>query len=400
VKPAPLTGVRVLEIGEALAGPFTCTLLADFGATVVKVERPGTGDSMRHMGPEINEVGLWWTVTGRGKRSIVVDLKNDAGPGLVRRLAVEWADVVVENFRPGVLDRLQLGWDQLHLADPELIMVRVSGFGQFGPYAHERGFGKIAEGFSGATNLTGHGTEPPVQPGYSLGDATTGTFAALGVLLALRTREQGSGGQLIDLALYESLFRLIEWQIPLAAHSDVRVVRNGNAFPFEEAFITDICQCKDGSAMVVSAATAVVIDRLRTFLSDHGSVAEALGTDSGMLEELRAYALSVPGSEGIDALREAGLVAGLVWTAEQLLENDHIWERENIIRHNHPDIGEILMPGIVPRLSETPGAVTRPAPGVGEHNEEVLSECLGLDHNEVEALLRAGVIAGGERTPS
>jgi crotonobetainyl-CoA:carnitine CoA-transferase CaiB-like acyl-CoA transferase len=207
---APLTGVRVLELGEALAGPLTCTLLADFGATVIKVERPGAGDSMRAMGPRRDGVGLWWSVTGRGKRSIALDLKSAEGREALRTLAGEWADVIVENFRPGVLERNGIVWDELHAVNPRAILVRISGFGQTGPYAQRRGFGKIAEGFSGATNLTGNRDAAPVQPGYSLGDATTAMFAVMGSLLALLHRDRGGEGQVIDLALYEGLLRLIE----------------------------------------------------------------------------------------------------------------------------------------------------------------------------------------------
>jgi crotonobetainyl-CoA:carnitine CoA-transferase CaiB-like acyl-CoA transferase len=263
VMAGPLSGLKVLELGEALAGPLTCTLLGDFGASVIKVERPGAGDSMRTMGPVRDGVGLWWTVTGRGKRSIALDLKSPDGREVLSALATRWADVVVENFRPGVLERNGIVWDELHAANPGVILVRISGFGQSGPYAARRGFGKIAEGFSGATNLTGHRDGPPVQPGYSLGDATTAMFAVVGALLALFARERGGHGQVIDLALYEGLLRLIEWQLPLEAHGELAVTRNGNSFPFEDAFITDIVTCADGESVIYSAATAVHLARLR-----------------------------------------------------------------------------------------------------------------------------------------
>jgi crotonobetainyl-CoA:carnitine CoA-transferase CaiB-like acyl-CoA transferase len=386
----PLAGVRVLELGEALAGPLTCTLLADFGAEVVKIERLGSGDSMRDMGPKRNGVGLWWAVTGRGKRSITVDMKTPAGRDVVHRLATGWADVVVENFRPGVLERHGLGWDELHGANPSVILVRISGFGQTGPYSDRRGFGKIAEGFSGATNLTGQRDEAPVQPGYSLGDATTATFGAFGALLALFARERGTEGQVIDLALYEGLLRMIEWQLPLAAHTDIPVRRNGSAFPFEDAFITGIALCADGDSVIYSAATAVHLERLREFLRTVGE--HDLATSEAVVQAVRRWAATVPSTEAAKALTEADLVAGPVMTAEQLLDEPHLRARDNVITLTHPDLGDVVMPGVVPRLGTTPGAVSRPAPRLGADTVDILTGIVGLDEGRVQELVESGAV--------
>jgi crotonobetainyl-CoA:carnitine CoA-transferase CaiB-like acyl-CoA transferase len=390
--PAPLDGLRVLELGEALAGPLTCTLLGDFGADVVKVERPGAGDSMRQMGPQIDGVGLWWTVTGRGKRSIAVDLKRPEGQGVVHALATGWADVIVENFRPGVLERNGLGWEVLHAANPAVILVRISGFGQTGPYASRRGFGKIAEGFSGATNLTGRPDEPPVQPGFSLGDATTATFGVIGALLAIVARDRDGGGQLVDLALYEGLLRLIEWQLPLAAHTDAEVTRNGNAFPFEDAFITDIVACADGESVIYSAATAVHLARLRTFLESTG-VRDGLGTSAGVVAAVRLWASGATSSDALAALGGADLVAGAVFTPGQLLSDPHIQDRHNIVEVKHPRLGNTVMPGVIPRLSVTPGAVQGPAPELGADTRTVLADVLGMGTGAIERLLADGAVA-------
>jgi crotonobetainyl-CoA:carnitine CoA-transferase CaiB-like acyl-CoA transferase len=325
----PLQGLKVLELGEALAGPLTCTLLGDFGATVVKVERPGSGDSMRSMGPQRGGVGLWWTVTGRGKRSVALDVKSKDGREALWTLATRWADIVVENFRPGVLERIGLAWDDLHATNPSVILVRISGFGQFGPYAHRRGFGKIAEGFSGATNLTGLRDAPPMQPGFSLGDATTATFGVIGALLALFARERGGTGQVVDLALYEGLFRLIEWQLPLEAHSDVEVRRNGNAFPFEDAFITDIVRCGDGASVIYSAATAVHLARLRKFLRDTGA-ASSLESSADVVAAVREWSATVSSDAALAALTGAELVAGAVLTPGQLLTDPHKSPRQHL----------------------------------------------------------------------
>lgn len=388
----PLDGVCVLELGEALAGPLTCTLLADFGATVVKVERPVLGDSMRRMGPRKKGVGLWWTVTGRGKLSIAVDLKGEGGRSIVWRLATQWADVVVENFRPGVLERHGLSWEEMHAANPRVVLARISGFGQTGPYSDRRGFGKIAEGFSGATNLTGQREQPPVQPGYALGDASTALFAALGTMFALFARERGADGQMIDLALYEGLLRLVEWQIPLTAHTDVEVVRNGNAFPFDDAFITDILGCADDRSVIVSAATSAQLDKLRTFTAAV-SPGVAPNTSGEVVAALQAWASSLAGDKVRDSLAAAGLVVGQVFSARDLLADEHIRARGNIIGLDHPDIGEVLMPGVVPAMSGTPGGVWRAAPRLGADTVEVLSSILGMAEDEISALLRSGEAA-------
>jgi crotonobetainyl-CoA:carnitine CoA-transferase CaiB-like acyl-CoA transferase len=391
---APLAGVKVLELGEALAGPLTCTLLADFGATVIKVERPGAGDSMRTMGPQRGGVGLWWSVTGRGKRSIALDLKSPDGREALRTLAGEWADVVVENFRPGVLERNGIVWDELHAANPAVTLVRISGFGQTGPYAQRRGFGKIAEGFSGATNLTGHRGAPPVQPGYSLGDATTAMFAVMGSLLALLHRERGGEGQVIDLALYEGLLRLIEWQVPLQAHGDLPVTRNGNSFPFEDAFITDIVTCADGESIIYSAATAVHLARLREFLRGTGISTGAGGTSADVVAAVRAWAATVTSDAVLEGFSGANLVAGQVMTPQHLLTDPHVHARENIVALAHPRLGKVSMPGIVPKLSATPGAITRPAPELGDSTVEMLAEVVGFDADRIEAMLASGAAAG------
>jgi crotonobetainyl-CoA:carnitine CoA-transferase CaiB-like acyl-CoA transferase len=385
----PLRGVNVLELGEALAGPLTCTLLGDFGASVIKVERPGSGDSMRTMGPVRDGVGLWWTVTGRGKRSIALDLKTPDGRAALQALATRWADVVVENFRPGVLERTGIVWEELHAANPSVVLVRISGFGQTGPYAERRGFGKIAEGFSGATNLTGHRGSPPVQPGYSLGDATTALFAVMGALLALFARERGAPGQVIDLALYEGLLRLIEWQVPLEAHGDLAVTRNGNSFPFEDAFITDIVTCADGESVIYSAATAVHLARLREFLRD-ARVAGADGDSADVVAAVRRWAAAVPGAEVLAAFGAANLVAGVVMTPGHLLADPHVRARDNIVELPHPTLGPVSMPGIVPSLSGTPGELTGPAPELGGDTVRVLAEVVGFDAARIQDMLASG----------
>jgi crotonobetainyl-CoA:carnitine CoA-transferase CaiB-like acyl-CoA transferase len=307
--------------------------------------------------------------------------------------------VVVENFRPGVLESHGLDWDSLHATNPALVVVRLSGYGQTGPYSHRRGFGKIAEGFSGATNLTGNRRDPPLQPGYPLGDGTTALFAALGTMFALFARERGAPGQLIDLALYEGLLRLVEYQIPLAAHSDVEVSRNGNAFPFDDAFITDIVRCADDRAVIVSAATSTQLAKLRDHMAAADAVEAPLVSSADVVAALRVWAATLPGDEVLQSLADAGLVAGPVLSATDLLVNEHIRARENVIAVAHPDIGDVLMPGVVPRMSGTPGEVSRAAPRLAADTHEVLSEFLGLSEVEISTLLAVGAVAVGTASP-
>jgi crotonobetainyl-CoA:carnitine CoA-transferase CaiB-like acyl-CoA transferase len=346
------------------------------------------------MGPQRDGVGLWWTVTGRGKRSVALDLKSEDGRAAVWTLATQWADVIVENFRPGVLERMGLDWDSLHAASPSVILVRISGFGQFGPYSSRRGFGKIAEGFSGATNLTGARDAAPIQPGFSLGDATTATFGVIGALMALFSRERGGRGQVVDLALYEGLLRLIEWQLPLAAHSDVEVRRNGNAFPFEDAFITDIVNCANGESIIYSAATAAHLARLRKFLIGIGT-AKPLESSADVVGVVREWAATVSSEAALAAFTEADLVAGPVVTPKQLLADPHLRARENIVELTHPELGGVVMPGIVPRLSDTPGRLGLPAPRLGEHTRRVLTDLVGLTPDKIEEMIADGVAEDG-----
>lgn len=391
----PLEGIRVIELGHALAGPLAGTLLGDFGADVVKVERPGTGDSLREMGPKFNDSGVWWAVTGRNKRSVCIDLKHSRGRELVLAL-VGRADVLIENFRPGVLDRLGLGWENVRATFPRLVMLRVSGYGQSGPYTERGGFGKIAEAFAGATHLTGEPEGPPVHPGFSLGDATTGLMGAFGVMMALYERDRSGRGQLIDLALYESLFRLIEWQVPLQQLLGETAWRNGARFPFDGAFITDICQTSNGESVVVSAATTESLDRLRAFVNAEGRKPATDDTDGGVVDGLRSWIAEHTRDEALGRLRAEGLVVGPVLSAADIVEDPHIRARGSIATVQSRDGTEIPMPTALPVLSETPGSVRWAGPRLGEHTEEVLTETLGLTRAQCIDLAEEGVIALAE----
>lgn len=380
----------MLELGHAIAGPFAATLLGDFGAEVIKVERPGAGDGQREMGPKLNGLGLWWAVIGRGKKSVTIDLQTAEGQRLFKDL-VRTADVIVENFRPGALDRLGLGWDDLRAEHPSLIMLRISGFGQTGPYSARRGFGKIAEAFSGATNLTGLSDRDPVHPSYSLGDLSCGLMGAYGVLLAVLHRDRTGQGQMIDLALYEPLFRMIEWQIPLHNQLGVDVRRAGNQFPFA-AFVIDISQTRDGHHVVFSAATLEMLSRLERLLEEEGVTLPTPRSDTALADGVRDWIAAHSWEEVLERFERGGLVAGLVYTPADLATDPHIAARRNIIDVPHERVGHISMPGVVPSLSETPGAVSTAAPELGQHTDEVLHQLLGLSAAEIQPLREKGVV--------
>ncbi|HVX22348.1 MAG TPA: CaiB/BaiF CoA-transferase family protein [Acidimicrobiales bacterium] len=392
----PMTGVRVIEFGLAIAGPYACSMLGDLGAEVIKVESRTGGDSHRRMGPSHNGATLWWTVVGRNKKSVTLDVKTEEGRAVFLDLVAR-SDALVENFRPGVLEGLGLDPDTLFGANPDLVVARVSGFGQTGPYASRRGFGKIAEAFSGASNLTGEADGNPIHPGYSLGDTVTGLTAAFAITAALRARDLGHGGQVIDLALYEGLFRMIDWQIPVAALTGLNARRQGVGFPLAGAFLTGIWPASDGRYVVVSAATADTQERIFRLLQQEGELAGmewAFDPDVvGEIVKATERWIAVNPSERVfQVFEDAGAVAGIVHEPMTLLEDPHIRARQNIVDVEHPTAGTIPMPGVVPAMSATPGRVRHVAPELGQHTDEVLASVLGYDPERIATLRASGVV--------
>lgn len=382
--------IRVLELGHVVAGPFAGSLMGDFGAEVIKVEKPGVGDSLRHMGPKDGPDSLWWTVAGRNKKSVAIDLSSQQGQDLCRHLVAE-SDVVIENFRPGTLDRWGIGWESLKSINNQLIMLRISGFGQTGEYSNRPGFGKIAEAFSGATNLTGHPSMPPVQPGYSLGDLTCGLMGAYAIAMALHARDTRGVGDVIDLALYEPLFRMIEWQLPLA-QAGLGIERNGNKFPFQGAFIVDICETKDECNLVISAASKAMLERLTRLLIADGVVADEESDQSIMEEGLRAWVGERSLEHASDELSTAGIVSWPVFGPVELMNDPHIKSRGNVVRVKTWNGGMVAMPDVVPSMSTSPGRVKWSGPSLGFHTDSVLAEVLKLGTEEIHGLRASGII--------
>jgi crotonobetainyl-CoA:carnitine CoA-transferase CaiB-like acyl-CoA transferase len=360
----PLEGIRVLEFAHAMAGPFCGGLLADFGAEVIKVERRGTGDSLRRMGP-VGAESLWFTINGRGKRSVEVDLAAPEDNAYVKRLVAS-SDVVVENYRPGAMERFGLGWEDVEKLNPRTVMLRISGFGRGGPYSDRPGFGKIAEAFSGATNITGYQDTPPVHPGYSLGDLTSGVFGAWGIMLALFERERSGKGQMIDLALYDGLFRMIEWQVPFWEKLGIDAERAGASFPFEGAFVTEVCPASDGAYIVVSAATTSTIENLIGFLRREGEYTAEKSDSREASAALRRWVAARPAEEAIAQLSAVRVVTDRVYRPSDLAQDPHLAARGSLVTVETEDYGEVRMPGPVPRLSRTPGRIASPAPKLGQ----------------------------------
>ena len=392
----PLDGVRVLELGQVVAGPFCGQVLADLGADVVKVEPPGTGDVLRQWGwsPDGGD-SLWWRVAARGKRSITVDLRTADGQALVRRLARD-VDVVVENFRPGTLERWGLGYEQLTADNAGLVLVRISGFGQDGPYSRRAGYAAVGEAMGGLRALTGYPDRPPVRVGISLGDSLTGLMGALGALAALHERQRTGQGQVVDAAIYESVLALTEGLVPeWAAGAPVRG-RTGTSLAGIAP--SNIYPTADGSVLVAANQDTVFLRLARAMgraelaqdprFADH----RARGAHAEALDELvSGWTVGQRAQDVLAALHEVGVPCGLLYTPADMADDPHFQARQSLVEVTDPDAGPVLMPAVAPRLSRTPGSVRWTGPRLGEHTEQVLAEA-GLSPDDVAGLRAAGVV--------
>lgn len=395
-----LDGIRVVDLGHALAGPFAATMLADFGADVLKIERPESGDPMRRLGMRKDGIPLWWKAAGRNKRSVTLDFTKPRGRELLLDL-IRASDVVVENFRPGTLERHGLGWEDLRAINPRLVMLRISGFGQTGPYRTRPGFGRTAEAMSGAAELTGPSEGPPIHAGYSLADTLTGLMGAFGILLALMGRDRDDSGDCIDLALYEPLFRLIDWQVVVYDQLGVVPHRAGNAFPAAlEGVAAGVARTSDGTWMSYSAATDSVLERLIPLvLGENARHGEMYATE----ESRRANAAHVQeavstwigkhtAAEVRDAFEKSQAVVGEVYSMETIWNDEGYRARGNIVNVEDDDCGSIAMHGIIPHFLSRPGEVRWPGAPLGAHTQDVLVELAGVDVDEIPQLRRDGII--------
>lgn len=397
--PSPLDGVRVVEMGSLLAGPFCGQLLGDFGAEVIKVESPGVGDPMREWGRHRKEDRtLWWPIIARNKKSVTMNLREEEGQDLARKLISE-ADVLVENFRPGTMERWGLGYEELSEINPGLVMVRVSGFGQTGPYRKQAGFGSIGEAMGGIRHVTGFEDQAPPRTGVSLGDSLAATFGALGALTALYHRDARSGrGQVVDVGIYEAVLALMESTIPEYGLTGHIRGRTGTVLPFVAP--SNIYPTREGDYVLIAGNADNVFKRLAEAIGhpewvrdERYATHHARGENMEELDDMISeWTRGRSGDEVLEVMREGGVPAGKVFTAEDMMEDPHYAARENIISVEDPEIGPFPMQNVVPRLTETPGEVRWTGPGLGEHNDEVYAGIIGMDEDERDRLQERGII--------
>ncbi|NUO84795.1 MAG: CoA transferase [Cupriavidus sp.] len=393
-----LEGIRVLELGQLIAGPFAAKTLADFGAHIIKVEPPGQGDPLRKWRMLHEGTSVWWEAQSRNKESVCIDLRQPEGQALVRKLAAE-ADVLIENFRPGTMEKWGLGWDVLHADNPRLIMLRVSGYGQTGPKKDEPGFAAVAEAMAGLRHLTGEPGRAPVRAGLSLGDTIAGLHGAMGVLLALYQRDaRGGEGQVIDVALYESLFNLSESLLPeYSAFGAVRQPAGGalpgiapsNAYP-----------CASGEYVLVAANGDAIFKRLmlaigRADLADDPALERTDGRVARVDEidaAIAAWTRTQTVESALAVLRDAQVPSGRIYTVKDIAEDPHYRARGVIESVTSAGGLTVEVPGVVPKLSASPGAIHDRAPALGEHTDAVLKQA-GFDDAAIADLRARKVIA-------
>lgn len=393
----PLAGVKVVELGTLIAGPFCSRILAEFGAEVVKIEAPGEGDPLRKWRKMYGDTSLWWFVQARNKQSVTVNLKHPDGAEIVRRLVAE-ADIVVENFRPGVLDKLGLGWEALSAINPGLVMVRLSGFGQTGPMAKQPGFGAIGESMGGLRYVTGFPDRPPVKTGISIGDSIAALWGALGALMALRHREVGGGkGQVVDVALYEAVFAMMESLVPEFDVFGFIRERTGNVMPGITPSNTHTT--RDGKHLIIGANGDAIFKRLmraigRPDLADDPELATNAGRDRRATELYGVIDAWTAANDADTVLRvaaEAEVPASRIHSVADMFADPQFLARQMLEHAQLPDGKEFRIPGVVPKLSATPGETRWIGPALGAHNDAVLAR-LGYTPEEVVRLRDGGAI--------
>jgi len=395
--PQALDGLLVLDLATFVAAPVCATLLGEFGAEVIKVEQPGVGDDLRRLGRQLDGVSLWWLTEARNKKSITCNLRAPEGQALIKRLAAR-ADVVTENFRPGTLERWGLGYDALRAVNPGLIMVRISGFGQTGPYRERPGFGRIAAAVSGISYLSGYPDRAPVTPGTpTIPDYLAGVMGAFGALVALQARQRSGEGQVVDVGLYEPILRMLDELIPV--YGATGHVRERIGSGTEYVVPHNHYRARDGRWVAIACTNDRMFYRLlqamgREELRErYATMAQRL-TQRDELERLvQEWVASQDAREALSLLEAAEVPCSLVYSVRDLFEDPHIKARENIVALPGP-LGTLLhMVGVVPRLSLTPGEIRATGPRtIGEHNEEIYLWRLGLTRTELDRLKAQGVI--------
>lgn len=393
-----LQGVRVIELGQLLAGPYCGQLLGDYGAEVIKIEDPKTGDPMRQWGREKpHGQSLWWPIVARNKKCITANLRTPEGQQIVRDLIAS-ADILLENFRPGTLEKWGLGFEELSRINPGLILVRVSGYGQTGPYAPRPGYASVGEAMGGLRYVVGDPDRPPSRCGISLGDSLAATFATLGALAALHYREKTGRGQVVDSAIYESVFAYMESLVPEWVLGGYQRERTGSVLP--NVAPSNVYPTKGGESILIAANMDTVFQRLAAAMgrpelaedpkySSHG----ARGANDRELDEIiSAWSSTMTADEVLDHLNDNAVPCGRVYTAKDMLTDPQFEAREAIVKVPHEVFGEFPMQNIFPRMSETPGSIRWTGPALGEFNDEVYRGLLGYDEARVADYRERGII--------
>ena len=394
----PLAGLKVLEMGQLIAGPFAARTLADFGADVVKIEPPGMGDPLRKWRMLKDGTSVWWQVQSRNKRSVALDLREPDAQEIVRRLAAE-SDVLIENFRPGALEGWGLGPESLLEANPALIVLRVSGYGQTGPYRDRPGFGVVAEAMGGLRHLTGEPGRVPVRVGVSIGDTLAALHGVIGILMALQERQRSGRGQIIDVALYEAVFNIMESLLP--EHDAFGAVRGAAGSALPGIAPSNAYLCADGGYALVAGNGDSIFRRLmsvigRPDLADDPQLADNAGRVARVAEldaAIGAWTAGRSVTEALAALDAASVPAGRIYTVADIAADPHYQARGMLEEVRMDDGSTLAVPGFVPKLSRTPGGHRRNAPTIGQDTDAVLAE-IGLTPTQIAELKRRGVVAG------
>ena len=396
--PGPLAGLKVIELGQLIAGPFAAKTLSDFGADVVKIESPGAGDPLRKWRLLKDGTSVWWQVQSRNKRSVVLDLKNPEAQAIVRQLVLD-ADVLIENFRPGAMEGWGLGPDELLQLNPRLIMLRISGYGQTGPYRDRPGFGVVAEAMGGLRHLTAEPGRVPVRVGVSIGDTLAALHGVIGILMALHHRNQSGAGQVIDVALYEAVFNCMESLLP--EYDAFGAVREAAGSALPGIAPTNAYRCSDGGYALVAGNGDSFYKRLM-----HVIDRDDLGTDPALADNagrvlrvdeidkaIGEWTAQRSVSEVLAVLDAASVPAGRIYTIADIAADPHYKARGMLSNTSMNDGSSIVLPGIIPKLSVTPGGHRRNAPALGQDTEAVLKE-LGLTPEQIKGLKDKGIVAG------
>ncbi len=393
----PLAGLKVIELGTLIAGPFAARICAEFGAEVIKVESPNGGDPLRKWRKLYEGTSLWWFVQARNKQSLTLNLKDPDAIDVLKRLLGD-ADILIENFRPGTLEKLGLGWDTLHALNPGLVMVRLSGFGQTGPQKDQPGFGAVGESMGGLRYITGFEDRPPVRTGISIGDSIAALWGVIGALMALRHREVNQGkGQIVDVALYEAVFAMMESMVPEFDVMGFVRERTGNIMPGITP--SSIHTCSDGKAVQIGANGDAIFQRFmraigRDDLAADPTLADNAGRDARRDELytlIDRWAASLPQEQVLQVLEQAEVPASKIYSAADMFTDPQYLAREMFLNATLPDGKPFRMPGIVPKLSETPGSAEWTGPALGEHTDAILGT-LGYSEQQIAELRARGAI--------